>query len=415
MFDKEKWLEITDSLLRHKLRTFLTAFGVFWGIFMLIFLLGTGKGLQNGVENMFRDDALNSIWLYPGKTSVPYNGLPVGREISFNNTDQAMFIRNIPQIDHLTGRYNMWGEFSINYKQKAYSFFVRTVHPDHKYLENTLITEGRFINDIDIREKRKVACIGKVIKDEIFGDADPLGEYLEIKGVYYKVVGVFEDKGGEREMRNIYLPITTAQLLENANGRVHQWMATIGNSDLAESEKIEKKLKSIFANKYKFDENDAQAIYIRNNIEEFERFQTLFRYIRAFVWFVGLGTLFAGIMGISNIILITVKERTREIGIRKALGATPNNIVTMILSESVIITIVAGYLGLIFGLGIIELINQAMLRFKIETPFFRQPEIDLGVALSALGVMILAGLIAGWMPAREAAGIKPIEAMRADG
>ncbi len=415
MFDIEKWQEIFESIWQHKLRTFLTAFGVFWGIFMLVILLGAGKGLANGAENSFKDDATNSIWIYPGKTSKPHKGLPPGRFIQLDNKDFDFIKNDIDKVDQISGRYNLWGEFSISRGSKSSSYSVRSVHPGHKFIENTIVTEGRFINEYDLQEKRKVAAIGKLVVNGLFEkDEDPIGEYIDIKGIRYQVIGIFEDTGSDREMRMVYLPITTVQALENNPTRIHQLMFSTEEASIAETKVMEEEIRAHFAKTQQFDPTDKNAIWIRNISEQIQKFRNVLTGINVFVFFVALGTIIAGIIGVSNIMLIIVKERTKEIGIRKALGATPFSIISMIIMESVLITSLAGYMGLLAGVGILELMRFAMNEFKIENEFFLNPEVNFTIVIIAISLLIIFGALAGLFPAVKAASISPVEAMRDD-
>ncbi len=409
MFDLDKWQEIFQTIRRHKLRTALTALGVFWGIFMLVILQGAGNGLQNGVEYQFRDDATNSIWIRRGTTSMPYKGLPKGRGIMFTNDDYDYLVNQFKEVEHITGRFYLTGDRTVRYGDKALSFPVRSVHPGHQYLENTQMEQGRYLNDTDIREYRKVAIIGRVVKENIFDKGeDPIGKEINIAGIVYTIVGVYTDTGSENEMRIIYLPITTAQKVYAGSEDIHQLMFTAGDLPVPEMKKLEAKVREAFAGRLQFDVKDERALYINNVAEDYEEVQGLFAAIRAFVWFVGVGSIIAGVIGVSNIMLIIVKERTKEIGIRKALGATPYSIVSMILQESIFITSVAGYLGLLTGVGFISLLGA------LELDFFRHPQINLGVALSAVTVLAIAGALAGLMPALQAARINPVIAMKTE-
>lgn len=413
MFDIDKWNEIFDSLKRHKLRTFLTALSVWWGIFMLIILLGAGKGLQNSVEHNFRDDAINSIWVYRGKTSEPYQGLPAGRQIQFSNADYDLIDKRIEGVEHTTGRYYMSGEYTIKRNNKALSFDVRSIHPGHEYLENTIMVEGRYINDQDLEKFRKVCIIGTKVQEGFFKeDEDPIGEYINIKGIDWKVVGIYTDEGHENEVRKIYLPITTAQKVYEGRDRVHQLMMTVGDASMEESKKIEERLREEFALLHKFSPKDDQAIYINNSLENYQEFQTVFAFINGFLWFVGIGSIIAGVIGVSNIMLIIVKDRTKEIGIRKALGATPRSIVSMIVQEAILITSVAGYVGLLSGFSLIYGIDALMVQNEIEVEFFRNPEIDFHVVLIALFFLVVSGALSGLIPAIQAVRINPVIAMK---
>jgi len=401
--------EIFSTLRRNKLRTALTAASVAWGMLMLVVLLGAGRGLQNGAAYEFRDDAVNSLWLYSGKTSRPFGGRGPGREVKLMNEDYDALQRHFPRIDHITARFYMWGEFTVSYGPKHSSFDMRGVHPGHQYLEKTIMVQGRFINDSDIAQHRKVCVIGTKVVDALFGKTPPLGEYLLIHGLFYQVVGVFEDVGGEAELKKIYAPITTAQLLYKQPGRVHQVMFTIGDASLEQSQALASQVTRFMAQRKGVSPDDRQALRIQNNVEQFQRINSVFVWIEAFVWLVGIGTLLAGVVGVSNIMLISVKERTREIGIRKALGATPRSIVTLVIGEALLVTSVAGYCGLIAGVGVVELAA----RYVKDVPFLRQPDVDLSVALTAALVLVFCGALAGFFPARHAAKISPMEALRA--
>lgn len=409
MFSLDRWQEIFDTLRRHKLRTLLTAFSVAWGIWMLVILLGAGKGLQNGVERNFRDDAINSLWLFPSKTSVPHEGHPVGREIRFTNDDYERIRQLVDGVEHITGRYNMRGNL-VSYGNKKSSFDVRSCHPGHQYLEKTQVIRGRFINDLDIAQRRKVAAIGVPIAEFLFGEEDPMGEWFRIAGVPYQVVGIFEDEGGEGEMRKIYVPISTAQLAYGAGDRIDRLMFTVGDADVAKSQEIERQVRELLAKQHHFSPDDKRALRIRNNVENFQEIQQIFAGIRIFVWIVGFGTIIAGIVGVSNIMLIAVKERTLEIGVRKAMGATPLSIVSMIVQESVFITAVAGYVGLVAGVVKLELIN----RFVPENEYVGKLEVDLGLAITATVLLVIAGALAGFFPAWRAAKVDPVVALRSE-
>jgi putative ABC transport system permease protein len=401
--------EIFATLQRNKLRTALTALSVAWGMLMLVVLLGAGRGLENGASYEFRDNAVNSLWLYPGKTSRAFAGRGPGREVKLMNDDYDALARNFPSIDHISARFYMWGEFTVSYGAKHSAFDIRGTHPGHQYLEKTIITAGRFLNDRDLDERRKVCVIGSKVALFLFAQKDPLGEYLNIHGLSYKVVGVFDDVGGEAELKKIYVPITTAQLIYKQPGRVHQIMFTIGNASLSDSQRLASEVSHFIAARKGVSADDRQAMRVQNNVEQFQRVNSVFVWLNAFVWIVGIGTLLAGIVGVSNIMLISVKERTREIGIRKALGATPWSIISLVIGEAIIVTSAAGYCGLLLGIFVVELAA----RYLKDVPYLRQPEVDLSVALTAALVLVLCGALAGFFPARHAATISPIEALRA--
>jgi putative ABC transport system permease protein len=413
MFDYEKWQEIFLSLRRHKLRTAATALAVWWGIFMLVILLGAGNGLQNSFTKNFNDDALNSIWIWPERTTQPYKGLKPGRWIQFHNDDYNILKNNVPGVEHTTGRYYVNNSYLTEWEGKALQINIRAVHPGHKYLENTIMTNGRYLNDIDIDKSRKVCLIGKLSREELMGeDVNPIGKYLNIRGVKFQVVGEFIDEGHENEMRRIYIPITTAQKAYDRRDRIHNLMVTVGDATKDETLKIAENIRTELAANHQFDPNDRQALYVRANIEEYERFMIIFNGIKGFIWFVGIGSIIAGVVGVSNIMLIIVKDRTKEIGLRKALGATPWSIVSMILQEAIFLTSVSGYIGLLSGFGVVYSLKTFMETNNIETEFFYNPEVDFGSVIAALIFLVVCGTLAGLIPAIQAARVNPIVAMR---
>lgn len=406
MIDYDKWQEIFNSISRHKSRTILTAMGVFWGIFMLVILLGAGKGLENGVRNEFRDTAINSLWIRRGTTSLPFNGLPQGRPIKFDNSDYIYLRDNFPEIEHLTGRFYLPGDQLATYGGNTLAYPVRSVHPGHLYIEQSEVTSGRYINEQDIEQHRKVAVLGGTVVKDLFGSTDPVGKEIQLGKAIYTIVGTFYDAGGEYEMRVIYIPISTAQQIYGGTQQIDQLMASTGDLSLPAMKKLEESIRASFARRKQFDPADNRAIWISNIAEEYQQFVELFAMIKAFVWLVGIGSIIAGMIGVSNIMLILVKDRTREIGIRKALGATPGSIISLIVQESLVITGFAGYLGMAAGIGVIAGMSS------IDSTYFRNPEVDPMVILTALLVLMLSGTIAGLMPALKAANIHPVEAMK---
>ncbi|MDQ3338340.1 MAG: ABC transporter permease [Myxococcota bacterium] len=410
MFNLDRWREILDTLWRSKLRSGLTAFSVAWGIFMLVFLLGMGTGLQNGVQKEFADDATNAVWLFAGRTSIPYDGMPIGRRIVFTNADVEA-LDGLSGVDKITGRFHI-GDGRPNQTRVANnvaSYDVRSVHPDHLYLENTIMIAGRFLNEVDIREKRKICVIGEPVAKFLFETTDVIGRYVEINRIPFQVVGLFTDEGGEGEREKIYIPITTSQTAFNGADRVHMTMFTMGSDvTVAESKRVAEAAKGRLAAAHHFSPADTQAVRVRNNVEQFENFMQIFVGIRWFVLVMGICSLVAGVIGVSNIMMIVVRERTREIGVRKALGAKPSHIVMSIVQESVFITTVAGYLGLVAGIGALALIDNLI----PPNDMFAHPEVNLNVALGATVLLVFAGALAGLFPARAAARLNPIKAMR---
>ena len=408
MFVFDRWLEIFSTIRKNKTRTVLTGFSVAWGIFILVVLLGMGMGIENGVKHEFKDDAVNSIWIYSRTTSKAFEGLKPGRNIRFDNSDHEHIKNNLDGVEYITARNTIWGSGIISYKTESSNYTIRCTHPEHKYLENTLVSEGRFINDEDLKEYRKVAAIGQLVKNDLFGKEDALGKYVKVQGIPFQVVGIFRDEGSEGEMRMVYVPISTAQRVFNQQDRVEQIMLTIDDPSLEKSRGMVDEVRNTLASRHHFDPEDHRAVRIRDSVKEFEKYMSLFRNIRWFIWIIGVLTLLAGIIGISNIMLIVVKERTREIGIRKALGATPGSIISLVLQESVLITAISGYLGLAAGVGLLELVNGML----VDAPYFRNPEIDMVMAGTATVILVFFGSLAGFFPARKAARIQPIVALR---
>jgi putative ABC transport system permease protein len=413
MFDLDKWQEILATMQKNKLRTFLTAFGVFWGIFMLVLLLGAGKGMQNGVEGEFGAFATNSLWIWNGKTSIAHKGFQPGREINFKDEDLAAIAREIKEVEVVVPRNWLWGEFTLSYKNKNGSFRVMSTSHEYFVVDMVNLTEGRLLNRNDMTESRKVVVIGNRVKEVLFGDKQAIGEYINIKGIFFQVIGVFKKEGNNgRFEERAFIPFSIYQTVFNPNRNVHNIAMTTKSG--ASAKDLETQVKKVLAQRHKFSPEDEQAIGMNNNEEEYERFQGLFRAIRMFVWVVGTGTLIAGIVGVSNIMLIIVKERTREIGVRKAIGATPASIVSLIIQESIVITAFSGYLGLLAGVGLLDGVRYLIDSTGAKLPYFTRPEVDLGVALSATVILVIAGAVAGLIPAIKAARIKPIEALRAD-
>lgn len=404
----DTWHEVFDVLRRHKLRAALTASSVAWGIFLLVILIAAGNGLRNAVEWSFRDDATNSITLRRGRTALPFDGRGPGRPINFKNADMDAFRTELQGVGHLTGRFYLPGSAAVSRGSKTAAFEVRGCHPDHQYLERTLMTAGRFINELDVSERRKVAVIGSTVQSVLFGADDPLGQLINVRGVNYEVVGVFEDVGGEGELRIIYVPMSTAQLVYHGSNQVHQIMFTTGAASVAESEALALASRQLLASRHHFDPADRRAVLVSNNLQRFSKIMNVFDWVQGFVWAVGIGTLFAGIVGVSNIMIISVQERTLEIGIRKALGATPFSIVSMMLLEALVLTSFAGYVGLVGGVGLVE----ALRRHLPENDYVRDPTVDVRVAVVAMLLLVAAGVLAGLLPALAAARVRPVVAMR---
>lgn len=413
MFDLDTWQEIFSSLRKNWLRSLLTAFGVSWGIFMLIFMIGAGKGLENGVRGDM-DFVTNGLYMWTRRTSVPYKGLQPGRRFRLTNGDVIALKQRVPELDFVAPRLDI-GTVPISYSTETESYEVRGEYPEYRYVEKMNILEGRFMNQIDIGERRKVAVIGKQVLKDLFPEGETaIGKYIRIRGSFFQVVGVFESRqDGEAAIdaeQKVIVPLTTMQRLYNFGDQIFWFIATVKAT--ADIDAVEEKVKSILKVRHKVAPEDQTAIGSWNAGKEYSRFQMVFGGINFFIWFAGIFTMIAGIVGVSNIMLISVKERTREIGVRKALGATPLSIVRMILQESVFLTGIAGYLGLMAGFGVILGMNYVVTNFGLENQFFRNPEIDGGVALGAVLLLILTGALAGVIPAYQAAQVEPVEALR---
>lgn len=419
MFDRDRWQEIWSSLAKNKVRTLLTAFGVFWGIFMLMIMLGSGTGLQNGITNGMGDIATNSVFMWTRPTTEPYKGLPRNRRFYFRNEDIKALTDNIEELDIISPRLEGGGRRSgdnVVYKKNTAAFSIFGDYPEWNLIDPANIIKGRFINDMDIAEARKVAVIGHRVYEVLFEkDEDPLGKHIRINGVYFQVVGVFKPKnsnmnfGGDKE-QSIHLPFTTLQQAYNY-GNIVGWFALTSKGELPVSIVQDKAIK-LLKERHKVSPDDKRAIGFFNLDKEFRQMTGLFTGIRVLIWVVGIGTLLAGVIGISNIMLVIVKERTNEIGIMRALGASPAKVITQIVTESVVLTTIAGYAGLVAGVFLIELINKNLPDAASQDTMFLNPNIDFQVALTALLIIVVSGVLAGLVPAKRAVSIKPIDALR---
>jgi putative ABC transport system permease protein len=414
MFDTDVWQEIFETIRKNKLRTFLTGFSVAWGIFMLMILLGSGNGLQNAVLYQFDSSTQNLIWLNCGETSMPYQGLKEGRRIRFTNDDYDFLKDKEGDIELISSHFYFPVPLVCSYKDSYGSFSISNCHPTVEIIEKNKVIEGRFINDLDIKEFRKVIVIGDGLRNALFRDEDPLDKYVKLNNLPYKVIGVFTNPHNS-ENKTGYIPFSTAQHIYQGGNRVGSMTVTTRMvKTVEEAEAIKQKLREQMALRHNFDPKDTRALGTYDRLSDYIRTMKIFQAIKIFIWIIGIGTLTAGIVGVSNIMLILVRERTREIGIRKALGATPSSIMGLVLLESVLITSVAGYTGLVLGTGIMEAVNWALER-TTETGgnlFFRNPTVDFTTALVSTLLLVIAGSLAGYLPARKAATVKPVEALR---
>ena len=419
-FDLDSWREIRDALGRNKLRTALTAAGVFWGIFLLMIMLGSGNGLRNGVYHGFGTGATNTFFLWTQATSKPHGGLPPGRRFQLNNGDVAALRAQVSSASIIAPRLQLGGwqdANNVTRGTKNGAFRVTGDVPEMLPQESIRITRGRFLNRLDLTEERKVAVVGSRVVEVLFEpDEDPIDDAIEIQGVYFKVVGTFAstrsgDDGGE-DAQGIFVPFTTFQRAFHRGDSV-DWLAVTSVPSVPASV-AEDEVLGILARRHRVAPDDDRAFGHFNLEEEFGQVQGLFAGIRTLVWIVGIGTLVAGVIGVSNIMLVIVRERTREIGIRRAIGATPASITGQILLEAILLTSIAGYAGLIAGIGVIDGLSFALERFDVEATMFQHPGVELASALEALVVLIVAGGVAGLMPARRAVGVRPVVALRAE-
>jgi putative ABC transport system permease protein len=416
MFDKDNWQEIFATIKKNRLRTFLTSLGVGWGIFMLVIMLGAGNGLKNGIMQDFSGTATNSFYMWTQKTSKAYKGMKPGRSFYFNNGD-AIALSQLKELSVVSPQNQLGGHgegSNVIRGLKTGNFQVGGVYPNISTVQYTNVTSGRFLNDNDITEKRKVCVIGARVREVLFNKGEEaLGNYIRINGVYFKVIGCTTPTGnGDRareESERIMLPFTTFQNAFNY-GDIVGWFAIVAHKDIP-AEEAEKLAMAFVKERHKVAPEDQQAIGHWNTGVQYIKMTGLFTGINLLVWIVGAGTLIAGVIGISNIMLIVVKERTREIGVKRALGATPGIVIGQIMLESVFLTILAGYIGLISGLLLLEGLNSAM---GEGGQMFKNPSVDLSSVVWALGVLVVSGALAGLIPALRAVSVNPVEALRAE-
>ena len=406
--------EILFTLRQNKLRTVLTAFGVFWGIFMLVLLLGAGRGMQNGVWDDFGSGVLDFIIVWSGDTSVAYRGMGPGRKIQLDLADIKAVSQQVNGISVISAE-RFAGNGSISYERKNSNAQIGGI-PDEYFniKEDIPFNFGRRINPLDLDEIRKVVVIGTAVAERLFDKGvDPVGKDIRVKDVVMKITGVFYDKSNNgRNSERVLMPLTTFEKMYGGGAITNNiWLRPSKGVDGFE---LEKKVVELLKRRHDVSPEDKRGVNSFNMAEPATRVTGLFIGINVFIWFVGLGTLMAGIVGISNIMIITVKERTKEIGIRKALGATPFQIVSTLLLESVLVTGVAGYLGLVVGVGLLELVAFGLRSTGAKLPYFLNPSVDFQAAITAIFLLVGVGLLAGLMPALRAAKITPTEAMRAE-
>lgn len=406
MFDRDVWQEIFNTLKKNKLRTFLTGFSVGWAIFILVMLLASVNGMKNGFYSQFNDDATNSIFVRSGTTAKAYAGFEAGRRIQFLNEDIDYIKQSFPNdIEYISARY--YNGVVAKYKSETGSYSVQAVHPDHLYIEKIEVIKGRYINEVDLINKSKVAVIGRKVAEDLFDDEDPIGKFAEFNGLPFRVIGVFTDEGDDNAERVIYAPVSTFQRIFGNTNKINLITLTYNpNYDLTEALEFSERLEILMKRRYKVAPDDQAGIGAWNYAEAFDDISKFTAVLR----FIGIGVgfliLVAGIVGIGNIMVFTIKERTKEIGIRKALGARPSQIVNLVILESVFITTISGFVGLLFASIILSAVGPT-----INSPSFTNPNVSSFVVITATIILIVAGVMAGLLPAIKASKVKPIVAL----
>ncbi|MCA1919257.1 multidrug ABC transporter ATP-binding protein [Flavobacterium piscis] len=421
MFKKDNWDEILQALTANVFRTVLTAFGVFWGIFILVILLAAGKGLENGVKKGFDGIATNTMFMWSQTTSKAYKGLPKTRRYDFRNSDVAALKSALPDLLYVSPR-NQLGDFNgsnnVVRGTKTAAFTIYGDYPELIKQQPMDIIKGRFVNQQDILEKRKVAVIGKGVITDLYGkEEEAVGTYVKINGINFMVVGVYKSKqqGGnaEQEQKNIFVPFTTFQQAFNYGDKVG-WMALTARDEVSITD-LKPKILELIKALHSVNPADDRAVGNFDLYEQFNKVQSLFNILQVIAYFVGSLVLISGVIGISNIMLIVVKERTKEIGIRRALGATPAAIRGQILAESIFLTIISGMLGIAVATGIIAVLNMVLDSMPPgNDTMFANPSVDLGVVFVALLILVGSGLLAGFIPAQTAINVKPVDALRTE-
>lgn len=418
MFDSDRWIEIWVTITRNKTRSLLTGFGVFWGILMLVILLGSGNGLQNGILKNVNGFATNSAFFFSERTSEAYKGYKKGRYWQMRNRDLETIRQRVKGVRYLSPMIMQWGgQNNVVRGQKAGTYNVRGVYSEYFNIETQHILAGRLLNEIDMLEKRKVCVIGSIVREVLFSQSeDPIGQYIRVNGIYYQVVGVIKPKPraqiGGRTEESIMLPFNTLQQASNQGDKF--WFLCATADDGYPCDKMVDDIKMVLKSQNEISPTDEQAVNSFTIAKQFETFEKLFMGINILVWLVGMGTLLAGVIGVSNIMMVTVRERTREIGVRRALGAKPFDIISQIMSESLLLTSLAGMLGLSLGVFLLDTVNNALAANADSSngTFFENPEIHIGTAVAATVVLLFSGLLAGLIPAWRAMQIKAIDAIR---
>jgi putative ABC transport system permease protein len=418
MFGIDTIREIISTIRRNKLRTFLTGFAVAWGIFMLIILLAAGNGFQNGVMSNFSGRAINAVTVYPGRMSMPYKGLPAGRNIKFDFRDFNLVRDKVPEMEFLSAGMNT--TLTVSYGDEYVSVQMEGGTADIKHIKNVKIKDGmgRFVNKIDEKLRRRVMVIHPDQQKVLFKDENPIGKYVTANGITYQIIGVY---GSSAQFNNnnppAYIPLSTAQMLYNKGYGFRRLEFTVtGLHTLEANEAFNIRLREKFGALHGFDPTDRSALYINNSAQRAIETRNIFSIISVFLIIIGLASMMAGIVGVGNIMVITVKERTREIGIRKAIGASPLSVLKLVILESIFVTTCAGYVGIVLGVGLTELISYGLSQSSGESrmTIFSNPTVDMGTVLGATFLLIACGVVAGLVPALKAVKVKPVEAMKAE-
>ncbi len=413
MFDFDWFREIASTIKKNKARTFLTGVAVAWGILMLIILLGAGNGLKNGVQSNFSGRAQNTVTIFPGWTSMPYKGMPAVRRIKFDNKVYNFIANQVPEVEYISAQVGK--SVTLSYGNQYGSWSLNGVSPDASKIFDIKISDGRFINKIDIEQRRKIIVINNDISKVLFPEEDPMGKFVIADNLTYQIVGIYEDEEGSSNPP-AYIPFTTAQTLYSFGYGFHRIDFTVRNLNTEEKNDLFiKDLRKSIGKIQHFEPTDLSALYVWNTAKDSLQMQGMFYAITLVVIVIGIASLMAGIVGVGNIMLITVKERTREIGIRKALGAKPISILKLIILESIMITTLAGYVGILIGVAITEGVSSLVDNMPSDgTTMFKDPTVDLLTVILATLFLILCGVVAGLIPAIQATRVSPIEAMRAE-
>jgi putative ABC transport system permease protein len=412
MFDLDRWQEIWITITHNKSRSVLTAFGVFWGMLMLVLMVGAGNALSEGISSQIEGFATNSCFFATERTTLPYKGFRKGRRWDMTNSDLPVIREKVKDLQYISPVLFAGGnDKNVVRGEKNGSYLVKGCYPEYDLIEKSKMIYGRYVNNIDIAGKRKVCVIGERIYEVLFQKGeDPTGKQIRVNGIYFQVIGVARSTSGVsiggQTAETVVLPFSTMQQAFNQGNVIHFLAATA--KDGVPVKVVQEKILEVLKQQHQIAPDDKEAVFTMNIEEQFKMFNYLGIGIAALIWIVGLGTLFTGAIGVSNIMLVTVRERTREIGIRRALGATPRDIIGQILSESVVLTVLAGLTGIVVGVGLLRATGIVLSQ---GDQFFKDPQISFGMAVSSLLILLVIGTLAGYIPARRAMMIKPVEAI----